>query len=349
MLEEVANAFTHKDYGTAAKLLKKLFQESPDDLWVQFYIGQLKEVSGKEGEAEKIYKRILRKSSHHQLTLQARKALQRLEVIPKQSQPDLKPVTDEPGLLILEPIPREQKQQAAQQLAKIMQIDPYTARLQLPSRGWRYYKTGGMGELTSWGEALQTAAIPCFWVDFAAISQIQIFQVDYFQPDTNQPRVTCRHHRTQGSLAFNWSEVTDKTTGLLPIFEQVVDINLRRQLERKTQTQDYANICDLHLPGRNSILRICDRAYQFSSHPLPSSTEQNTLRSSWNQLQQWLNQQLPQIPTWSEFTPFAESILDQTEILSKFDPQMNLHRPQPSFWDNAFQLYSCLIFLKNIK
>ena len=58
MIEQVAIAFEHKDYQTAAKLLKQLRKESPDNPWVQFYLGRLHEVSGKHQDAEKIYRQL---------------------------------------------------------------------------------------------------------------------------------------------------------------------------------------------------------------------------------------------------------------------------------------------------
>lgn len=358
MLEQVATAFTNQDYKTAAKLLKVLIKESPEDLWVQFYVGRLQEVSGKHEGAEKIFKRVLRKSTNNKLTLQARQGLQRLEQHQQQQQKaainTAKSSTgkDEPGILILEPISNEEKQTAAQKLAKIMQIDAYTARLQLPTRGWRCYRSGAIGELEYFGNALRSQGIPCFWVHFAGMTQIQVFQVDYFQVnsslgDTPQATVICQSDRVQGSLSFNWSEITTKVTGLLPIFEQVVDVNLRRQLERKTQTQDYAEVYDLHLPQRNTILRICDRNYQFTKDQKISYQQHHTVRDRWKHLQQWLNQQTPQIPTYSEFNTFSQSIIDRTDILPKVEPHINLFRPQPSDWDNAFQIYSSAIMVRN--
>ncbi|MHC5826408.1 MAG: tetratricopeptide repeat protein, partial [Nostoc sp.] len=56
MIEQVAIAFDHKDYQTAAKLLKQLQKESPENPWVQYYLGRLDEVSEKRQEAEKIYR-----------------------------------------------------------------------------------------------------------------------------------------------------------------------------------------------------------------------------------------------------------------------------------------------------
>jgi hypothetical protein len=108
--------------------------------------------------------------------------------------------------------------------------------------------------------------------------------------------VVCQNEQGQlGSVTFNWSEVTQRVPGLLPIFEQVVDLDHRGKLKRKTQTQDYAQFCDLHLPQRRCILRLHDQGYEFQRGvkiaPKPGQT---TTRINWNSLLSFLDQQLPQ-------------------------------------------------------
>jgi hypothetical protein len=133
----------------------------------------------------------------------------------------------------------------------------------------------------------------------------------------------------------------------LPIFEEVVDRNARGKLERKTQTQDYAQFCDLHIPSRKCILRIYDGGYKFQKGiEMTPSPSQNTVRINWNNLSNWLDKQLPQVKILSDFTPFAETVLDQNEMLSNIQPNVNLYRKKPSNWDSAFQLYSGLVFLR---
>jgi predicted Zn-dependent protease len=161
MLDQVAAAFENKDYKTAAKLLKQLIKESPENPWVQFYVGRLHEVSAKPQDAEKIYRRLLRDTINDKIIKQARQGLQRLQDIQQQEkqkaiiQATADPNNTEMGLLVLEPINNELKTQAAQKFAKIMEIDPYSARLLLPSRGWRLYKIGAVGELKFYGEQLR--------------------------------------------------------------------------------------------------------------------------------------------------------------------------------------------------
>ncbi|MBD2384653.1 tetratricopeptide repeat protein [Cylindrospermum sp. FACHB-282] len=355
MIEQVAAAFEHKDYKTAAKLLKQLLTESPENPWVQFYLGRLHEVSSKRTEAENIYRQLLRSTNNQKIIMQARLGLQRLQEIQQEerqraiNQATAEPSHTELGILILEPVSNQAKTLAVQKFAQIMQLDSYTARLVIPSRGWRLYRLGQVGELKYYGTQLQQAGIPCFWVTIAQIQQIQVFQVKYFSEFAQKTTVVCRNQENQlGSLTFDWSEVTARVIGLLPIFEEVVDVNIRRQLERKTKTQDYAQFCDLHLPGRNCILRLYDSGYEFQKGvEITPQASQNTIRINWNSLLKSLEQQIPQVKLWSNFTAFAETVLDQTEILHKIPSHIDLFRREQSNWDSAFQLYSGLIFVKN--
>ncbi|AFY48861.1 hypothetical protein Nos7524_3057 [Nostoc sp. PCC 7524] len=354
MIEQVAIAFERKDYQTAAKLLKQLLRESPDNPWVQFYLARLQEVSGKRRDADKTYRQLLLSTTNNKIVAQARQGLQRLQEIEREerqraiAQATATPNDTEPGVLILEPLSHDQKNQLAPKFAQVMQLDPYTAKLLLPSRSWKFYRTGRIGELKFYGMQLQQAGIPCLWTSLTAIAQIQVFQVQYFLESQPKPTVSCCNQLNQlGTLTFDWSEVTARVMGLLPIFEEVVDVNANRKLERKTQTQDYAQFCDLHLPERRCILRISDHSYEFQRGiEITSVASQNTIRINWNALLDWMQHYLSQVPLLSEFTPFAETVLEQTEMLSNIQSHIRLFRRDKTNWDSAFHLYSGLIFMK---
>ncbi len=358
MLEQIAAAFEKKDYHTAAKLLKHLRKESPENPWGQFYIGRLYEVSGKRQEAQKIYQQLLRSTPNVKILNQTRQGLQRLQEIElDERQQAIVQATSNAsdtkfGVLVLETISNELKTQAAQKFAQIMQLEPYSARLVLPSRGWRVYRSGAIGELKFYGQQLQKAAIPCFWTTLAEIQKIQVFQVNYF-PKSTPTTVVCRNQANQlGSLSFDWSEVKARVLGLLPIFEEVADRDVRGKWERKTQTQDYFHFCDLHLPNRHCILRLSDHIYDFQQGiEITPQANLNTIRSNWNSLLDWLNQQMhisdPLVQVWSDFTPFAETVLEQTEILNQMQSHIHLFRREQTNWDPAFHLYSGLVFVKN--
>lgn len=352
MIDKVASAFEKKDYHTAANLLKQLLKESPDNPEVQLYVGKLHEVSGKHDKAQKVYRQLLRDSTNNKIIIQARQGLQRLEQVEAKQRQDAiaqaksNPENQESAVLILQPIANDLKQEAAQKLASIMGIDAYTARLSLPSRGWRLYRSGALGELKFYGEQLLNSGIPCFWKTLAEVNKIEVFQVHYFKEFATKVTVVCENqHKQLGSLVFEWSEVTAQVQGLLPIFEQVVDLNARGKLQRKTQTQDYFHFCDLHIPKRNCILRVYDNGYKFNKGvALSPQTSQNTIRINWNNLLNYLKTKLPQVKIWSDFTTFAETMLDQTEVLHQIESHIHIFRRDKTGWDGAFQLYSCLIF-----
>lgn len=355
MLDDVIAAFERQDYEAAALLLQPLLQTSPDNPWVQFYAGRLYEELGELESAQNVYRSLLKNVTNTKLLSQIRQSLQRLELlIQEQRQRGIAQATTEPnnnqsGVLILEPIATESKTVAAQNFARIMEIEPYAARLQLPSRGWRFYKSGAIGELKFLGEQLCAVGIPCFWATLAEINQIRIFQVSYFQYAEPQATVICQNEQGQmGALSFNWSEISDRVLGLLPIFEQVVDRNARGKLERKTKTQDYAHFCDLVLPSRGCILRLHDNNYQYQKGvTIESQSDRSTIRISWNSLLDFLASQLLSTPVWSDFSTFADTVVDQDELLARIPAHIHLLRRTKSTWDSAFTLYSTLVSIKS--
>jgi hypothetical protein len=355
MIEQIAAAMKCQNYRLAAQLVKQVLQKSPQNAWAQLYLGQLHEVSGKFVLAESVYRQLLQHTTNTKVLTQARQGLQRIEErLQQQRQQAIAASTADPqntqiGILILEPIPQEIKTTAAQKFAQIMQLDPYTARLKLPTRGWKLYKSGKIGELRFLGENLRAAGIPCFWTTLAEIEKIRVFQVSYFQ-STTPPTVVCHNEQSQQrSIAFDWSEVSQRVTAQLPIFEQVVDRDVRGKLQRKTQTQDYAQFCDLHLPERFCILRLCDRSYQFQQGcEMTHHLNNQTVRLNWNRLSNFFQQQIPQANVQDDFAPFADTVLDQCEMLGHLKSHINLFRRTETPWDPAFHLYSGLALIKAV-
>ncbi|MGL5062002.1 MAG: tetratricopeptide repeat protein [Microcoleus sp.] len=375
---EIAATLEAGDYKQAAQLIKQFQKESPENPWVQYYIGRYYELTNNLEKADKTYKQILRDITNPKIASQARQGIQRIETLQQNLREQAietaknDPNSQEPGLLILEAVSPEDKPAAIQNISRIFQTDIYTTRMQIQSRGWRLYKTGPIAELRVYGQELLKAGIPVFWSTLADIQQIQIFRVQYFQ-SIDSPAVVCKDHLDRlGSIEFSWSEVGQQVEGLLPIFMEIMDYSPNRRNEEfrhKEITQDYAQICDLHLPGRNCILRICDQSYEFQQGvdftkdpeaiaALPSAKNkknrrqnspqvtQSTTRINWNRLLEMLDEQLD-VTVWSEFTPFAETVLDYTHMLSKIDSHVDVERKSETPWDPAFQLYSGLAFLRS--
>lgn len=367
MLNQVAAAFNLQDYRTAAQLLQTLMEQTPEDEWVRFYQGRLAEVSGQLTEAEQIYRQILKTTTNLRLTNQLRQAIQRVQEIEREqrqraiAQAITDPSNVELGCLILEPLDPATKVQVASGFGRLMRLDHYTARLHLPSRCWRLYRTGPLGELKVYVQELKDLGIPAFCVGISQIESIQVFRVEALQVETNETIAICRNAKDQqGTFSFDWSEIKLQVEGLLPIFESVVDLAAWRKLVRKEKTQDYVHMLDFHLPQRNCILRLCDRTYQFylDQENLADTDRLNrqmaTNRLNWNQLVSKLSQYVHQVETCSGFMHFAESAFDQEEFLNQIRPHIDLfrldlfRRDQPS-WDAAFQLFSTLAFIKTFQ
>ena len=256
------------------------------------------------------------------------------------------------GMLLLEAIPNELKKTAAQKFGKIMNIDPYTARLQLPSRSWRLYRTGAIGKLKFQAEQLQQAEIPCFTALIGQVNTLKVYNVLYIE--SVEPKVTIVYEPKKGQrdiFTFEWSDLGQRVDGLLPIFEECVDVGLRGKLKRTTETLDYAKICDLHLPQKQMVIRLCDQQYRFLegiafSDKQKARDGQATMKQSWQHLMNFIAEKTPNLPAYSEFTPFGESAIDFQELLKLINPHIDLLRREDTPWDAAFHLYSSLAFVK---
>ncbi|MCU0515924.1 MAG: tetratricopeptide repeat protein [Oscillatoria sp. Prado101] len=365
VIEKIAAAFERKDYREAAQLVSALLQQYPQNPWGQVYLGRLHEVSGKLEAAESVYRQLLRNALNPKIADQARQGLQRLQAIVKQkrekaiAQAKADTQNTEPGVLILEPVSAETKAEAAKHFARIMELDPYTARLQLPTRNWRLYRTGTMAELGVYVAELKQAGIPAFCVSLAKSQEIRVFRVSYFLSDSPSAIAVCKDESNQiGQINFNWSEVAQRVEGLLPIFKNYAEFDiLHGEVEYKEQTHEYAHICDLHLSSRRCILRLLDQTYEFQQGvsltpaqqvPLGRGVTGSTANfsSNWNALVNWLNRQLPESKVWSDFTPFGEAVINRADLLRPVKSYIDVFRRTESNWDPAFEFYSRLVFLR---
>jgi tetratricopeptide (TPR) repeat protein len=360
LLEHLTQALEQRDYRWASELLQQLRQEAPDHPWVPVYRAQLYEVTGNSEQAESLYRQILRQVTNAKITARARQGLERLQQRQQaQRQAAIaqaltdSPNGEEPGLLVLDAIAPEQRPAAAEHLARVMDLDLYSARLQLPSRGWRIYRLGAMAELQVYGQALRQGPVPAFWVAKQQIQSLPVLQVHYLQADAPKVVVICQNRQGQlGEMRFHWSEVSQMVEGALPIFEQVVDTDLRHgtQRQRKPETQDYAQVCDLHLPKYECCLRFCDRSYQFHQGlwlSAEASIDQVNTRIQWNALMARVRQHAPDVPIWSEFQRFAPGAMEFRLLLEQLAPQLQLFGQDHSLWCAAFQLYSGLAFWRD--
>ena len=374
MLEQAASALNRQDYQTAARLIAVLVAQQPDDPQVQLYAAKLQEATDNLDHALASYRLLLQHAVNLKITAEARQGIQRIEQIQSQAQANellqaRAGIEDrvEPGFLVLEPMSQEHKQAVVKKFAAIMEIDHYSAKLQLPSRGWRLYRLGQMGELQFYRDRLLAAEIPCFCVSQHDTQQMFVFQVGHFQSFHPQGSIVCTDDRGEmRTFNFNWSDVSQIVTGMLPIFEEVVEIDARNRTLRKPKILDYVYICDLQLRSRRSIFRLCSQTYDFCDYKqiikqhryqngdidsqlsgdlsglLNGQRIPSTSRDNWKNLISQIGEQVAEVPTSSNFRSFAETAIGYPELLGRIDPHLVLLRRADSLWDRAFHLYSIL-------
>ena len=350
MHQLVTEALDAQDYRRASQLIKQWRKTAPKDPFMLLSIGRLQEGTLQWDAAEKTYLTFLKRVNNPKLMGQARAGLKRVqqarEANRQEALDEAKAVlgSGEPGILII--TPPEDAQQAAVGLANVLRIDPYMARLQLPKRGLRLQRTGPIGEMQYYGEALQAAGVPTIWSTIDDLKTVEVFQVKHFRAIAPSPAIVCQSPTGQmGSLQFDWSEVTQIVRAQLPVFEQVTDKGPWGKTKSKELVQDYALVIDLHLHGRKIILRICDRTYEFRNSVtlIPNQTNLTSTRIRWNGLMQTIDQKTD-CPQLEDFANFGQGALEMIPLLPYLPVHLDLNRRKPSDWDTAWQIYTALLF-----
>jgi hypothetical protein len=384
MIEEVAAAIDQQAYALAAQLLEQLPAGDPQ---VMLQMGRLQEATAAWAEADQTYRQLLRLNAGVKLTLAARQGLERIEIAQQQlreqeheqvraqitAEVSRKDDSEGAGLsaLVLEAVESENKTALAQEFAKIMNLEPYAARLLLPSRGWRLFRAGQFPDLQAYTQQLRAVGIPLFCYPIGKLAKIKVLEVSYFQSAEAKVTALCTSgdiHAEPEPFTFAWSEVKQRVDALIPIFEQVIDLDQRGKMLRREEVQDHAQFCDLHLPKQQTILRIYSGAYQFTkglslaaAAGVTTSVEAGGSRvqsrlvnattwANWQHMQAFLEQHLPNIHQVSDFNSFAETALDHPDLLGGIQAHIHLfRREEESLWDPAFHLYSGMAFWRYLQ
>ena len=182
MYQAIAVAIADRNFAKAEDLIVMVGREAPDNPWLDYYRASLAEAQGELNHAEHQFRQLLAVVSNPQLSAKIRRGLARIQQIHQaekersleQRQSEIQAAKAEPGaeamaVFVLEPVTPEMKQARAVQFGKIMQMDVYSARLQLPSRTWRLFRSGGIGELRYFQQQCQAVGIPTFCVPVQAL------------------------------------------------------------------------------------------------------------------------------------------------------------------------------------
>ena len=320
------------------------------------------ELSGQDDEALRLYRLLIQHTSGKKVVPKAREGYQRVKLkkvqpFSKESlQPDAPLDPNSISLLIIEPIAPSEKQAIAIEFAKILKTDPYTARLALPSLEFRIFRHGLSSEISPIQQALTTAGISSRQFALKTIQEIpvhDVLSITGFDSDRITVEVRDPDHTKQSrSLSFEWANFQQRVNGLLPLFEEVIIRNKKGKLIRKTETQDHAQICDLHLKNQQGILRFYDAGYQFNqgislvSADSKMSLEVKTSWAQWQGLKSILAQSLPPISEHQKFENFATTTVEQIEFLTHINAQIHILRRHECYWDQSFHLYSALHYLR---
>lgn len=357
MFEEIAAAIEAGDFQKAKSLMANLSPHAENPWW-RYYQALIVEKEGDLELAERQYRQILKDSvfCEARLLKNIRDALERIlqaqQTLEEEKKREFQAIEnrEELAVLILEAVTPEEKQNLAPVLAKIMRLDTYTARLQIPTRSWRLFKTGSLGDLSYYQFRLQQEGIPCFCHPVSVVNSIPVSRVVYMEESTNnsfQATVIEGEEEVEREVNFAWDKISNIVLGLLPIFELTTHVDSRIQIQKKISTLDYANLCDLHLVQENRILRLSDNSYEFS-RGIQLTEASKTNQEKWRNLVRYIKEKTPCAKIWNEFTPFGEGAVNFPEMLKQITPHIDIFRREESVWDEAFQLYSGLIFLQTL-
>jgi hypothetical protein len=359
MLESVAAAVERRDFRTAQKLIVKALEEYPKEPMVHFYAGEIRMNIGKWEAAARSYQRALQFDLPPDRILKVTEKLsianqKLLEEKDKQQTTLKRQATgkETSGLLILTSLPLAEKPAAAATIAEILGGDPFTIKLQIPSRGWRLYRSGSYTQLQSAATSLMAAGVPAFAYPLAKIVPIEVKQVisiESFQPEFV---LNCTNEFDESEqININSAQVVSTVSTLLPIFEEVVENDPKTGTQRKPKILDYVPIVDLHIPDSQLILRICSENYDFTKLPLEVSSRVtreglsfNTSRVGWDESIAAMQNVLVNSTQWIDFNTFADTAISFPEMLSHIPSHSHLLRRNGDIWDRIFHLYSCMAY-----
>ncbi|MEM9087243.1 MAG: tetratricopeptide repeat protein, partial [Cyanobacteria bacterium P01_F01_bin.53] len=232
MEAQVKTALAASDYKRVSKLLKQ-WQASGDakNPLLRLYAAKMQEQTNRLDAAEKNYLKLLKLAPGGKVMGQARAGLQRIEQHRKEQKAEAlqqaKQVEggNETSLLAIAAPTEANRAEAITGVSQVFSLEPYTARMKVPTAGLRLHRIGPWGELQYFAKSLKSVKVSTLSAKVKDINALQTFQICYFEALTPQPTIICKSAEGQlGKISFDWSEVSQRVSGQLPIFEQVVDI-----------------------------------------------------------------------------------------------------------------------------
>ncbi|MBE9222798.1 tetratricopeptide repeat protein [Cyanobacterium stanieri LEGE 03274] len=364
MFKDIVTYIDNQEYEEANKLIHQLSSEGEELLWKNYYYGLIAEKTNQIEKAEEKYRQVIKDSifPHPQMTKNIRDGLERIKqvkTLKKETENQQREARKEKTLaefqenknsndlaiLALKPLTVEQKNLVGKKFAEIIKVDPYTAKLQLPTRNLRLYQTGKYGELSYYQQEFNSLNIQSICYSIKEINQTITYQVKYIINHQENITIVSQNKLAQEiQFTFNPQDIINQIRGKIPIFEMTLHTNPQGKLIRKKETLDYISFCDLHLPKDKIILRFSDYIYQFDQG-IDIFNQGKTNRDKWLTLIRFLNDKIGKVKSHDDFTTFGEGAIQFPEMLTQIESNINIFRKETTLWDEAFQLYSALILL----
>lgn len=334
-----------QEYEGASRTLKQLQVLGMEEPQLQLLTARIYECTNRTAEAEQLYRQVLKSSASNSIINQARQGLQVIQDQERQKREAriALEMTEEESkdhsLLLLLPIAVSDREQKAEGLARIFNLDIYTARSVLPTKHLKIYRLGRYGEMKVYAEELKKYGIESLPIRLKTIESISVYPVIYLEEDKEGINITTKDK----DFYVPWQLLTRMVKGQVPIIEEVViGVDKKYQIAKAEQTKDFLSIVDLHCPQQQMIFRLQDQQYQFIQGKRFIG-DNITMMARWKELIAWL-EQTGNFAIADDFLPFAEMALLYPETLQEITPKVNFARVKECLWDNSFHLYSCIFF-----
>ncbi len=326
------------EYEGAHRSLNQLQTLGLDTMHLQLLKARLYDATDRTEEAEQLFRLVLKSNAPNAQILQARQGLNNIQVRQQERRKAsialemTEARNQDDGLLLLFPIDVINKEAKAEALARVFNLDIYTARSVLPTRHHKIYRLGRYGEMKVYAQELQSYGIDCQAVRLKTIGEIPVYPVLYLAEAEDRLLITT----TEKEFNIPWSSIKRIVKGDVPMLEEVVvGVNRKYQVVKEEQTKDYLTILDLH---SDVIFRLENLEYLFSKgQQFP--VENDTMTAKWQQLIHWIMERTRAVMI-DDFLAFAEMSLLYPETLEKITPRLSFKRVKDCLWDNSFELYS---------
>lgn len=328
------------EYEGAYRSLKQLQSLGLEEPHLLLLTARLYDCTDRVAEAEQIFRSILKSNATNLQISQARQGLNTIQMREKQRRQAsitlemTDPKNQDDGLLLLFPVDTDSIEKKAEALARVFNLDIYTARSLCPKKYCKIYRLGRYGEMKVYSRELKDYGIDALAVRLKTIEEMTVYSVLYLEENKNGLTFTTK----KGEFNIPWSSIKRIVKGEVPILEEVVvGVDRKYQIAKEEKTKEFLRIIDLHC---DVVFRLENQQYQFNQGK-KFMGDHATMTAKWKEMNDWLIE-MTGAEVIDHFLPFGEMALLYPETLQKINPKLSFNRVKECLWDNSFELYSFL-------